>query len=204
MKISHKELETCFQSPKAWVTRRLAQEDEGGGPRFSYKQALTYALGELHATRDLQTAAAKLEGYLNRFKNELAKQPMRDKLTRYSDWLDNSGIVPLESNVTLNFPLSGDWHLGGSISRVDLTTDGYRAIIFDAIMPEWKKQIRMPLIQLAIAERYGRPAAEVRVGFQDLTGNEIADHKYGKGTLTHAKSQFSDLGDRVRRLMPTI
>ena len=47
----------------------------------------------------------------------------------------------------------GNWE----VSRVDLTPAGDRRILFEPIVPQWKKPTSNAAMQLAIAERYGRP-----------------------------------------------
>lgn len=202
MKISHKELAACQKSPKFWLASRIEQSSSGGGPRFGYSQALSLSLCELHKGGDLSIAKKQLEGYLERFKNEKKKDLMRVRLLDYAAWLDTSGIVPVDSNVILTFPASGEWHLGGYVSRVDILANGYRAVLFEPIVPNWKNELRMPLIQLAIAERYGRPAKEIRVGFHDLDGNEMSDYRYGETSREKAWKTFDKLGETISKLLP--
>ena len=163
-KISHKRLETCRFSPKAWA---LAQTAGSGFPRFSYLQALGNAISLLHKTESLKQANAKLEEYIEKnFKDSKRILRIRDQLAEYARWHSKSKIVTADSNVTLNFPFQGTWHLGGIVSRVDVLDTGYRAVLFEIFDETWKNQLRMPLIQSAIAEQFGRPAEEVRVGLQ--------------------------------------
>lgn len=202
MKISHKELEACRLSPKAWIAQKKEQSESGSQPRFSYNQALNYAISELHKFNNLKQALTKLDSYLKKFKDLNRKESIRTRLVDYAEWLKTSGVIPVDSNVTINFPSPGQWHLGGWVSRVDIVTSGYSAVLFGAIDPSWKDQLRMPLIQLGIAERYGRPASEIRVGFQDLEGNKTVNHRFAKAVLDDALVEFMRLGDRVRKLTP--
>lgn len=141
MKISHKELAACQKSPKVWLANRLEESLGGNVRRFSYGQALGYSIAELHKSRDLQSAINQLDKYLKKFTNEERKEQTRERLREYDAWLDSSGTLPVDSNVTINFPAGGEWHLGGNVSRVDVLAKGYRAVLFEPIAPAWKEPI---------------------------------------------------------------
>jgi hypothetical protein len=198
MKISHKELEGCRTSPKNWV----ASKQLGSGfATFGYKQALNLAICEFHKTASLKTATANLDRYVAKnFKDAKKIQLLYDRLDQYAKWFFNSGIITADYNVLLNFPVSGNWRLGGRISRVDLLNNGYRAVIFEPIEPDWKDHLRMPLIQTAIAEKYGRPAIEVRVGLQDVSTNTTAETRFGLAKRTTARAEFKAIGNKVLQL----
>jgi hypothetical protein len=199
-KISHKKLETCRLSPKAWA---FAESGGGGFPRFSYLQALGYAISLLHKTESLRQANAKLEEYIEKnFKDTKRILRIRDQLAEYASWHSKSGIVTADSNVTLNFPFQGTWHLGGIVSRVDVLGTGYRAVLFETFDETWRSQLRMPLIQSAIAEQFGRPPEEVRVGLQDLNGNATVESTYGKAKRKAALTEFLSIGGIVQTILP--
>lgn len=204
MKISHKELEACRLSPKVWLARRSAQESSGSQIRFSYNQALNYAISDLHRSNNITLSLDKLNSYLKKFKDEKRKELIRIRLIGYANWLKTAGVIPVDSNVTVNFPASGEWHLGGWVSRVDIIPTGYSAVLFAAIVKEWREQLRMPLIQLAVAEKYGRPASEIRVGLQDLEDNQMVDFRFPKANLDAAVAEFMKLGDQIRKLSPAL
>jgi hypothetical protein len=60
----------------------------------------------------------------------------------------------------------------------------------------------MPLIQTAIAERYGRPATEVKVGFQEIDGNKLTDTRYSIAQRSGADAEFKKIGVQVLKLWP--
>jgi hypothetical protein len=200
MKISHKQLEACRFSPKSWVA---SKQSSGGFGRLGYRQALALAISEFHKKEDIKATVVKIDGYVAKnFKNEMKISKLYTDFDQYTKWYQSSGIISAEANILLNFPSSGDWHLGGYVSRVDLILSGYRAILFEVPGSGWKDQLRMPLIQLAIANRYGRPASEVRIGLQDLDGNSIVETQYGTQKRSDALSEFQKLGGKVLALWP--
>jgi hypothetical protein len=199
-KISHKQLESCRLSPKAWA---LSQTLGSGFPRFSYQRALSNAISALHQTESLKQANAKLEEYIeNNFKDIKRILRLREQLAEYASWHSKSKIVTADSNVTLNFPFQGEWQLGGIVSRVDMLETGYRGVLFEAFDKGWKSQLRMPLIQSAIAEQFGRPPEEVRVGVQDLDGNTTDETAYGNAKRKAAFSEFLSIGGIVQAALP--
>jgi hypothetical protein len=60
----------------------------------------------------------------------------------------------------------------------------------------------MPLIQLAIADRYGRPASEVTVGLQDLDGNTSVEAYFGSARPSASLAEFKKIGSEVLKLWP--
>jgi len=199
-KISHTKLEACRFSPKAWA---LSQVSGGGFATFGYKQALANAINVLHRVESFQAASEKLEDFIDRhFTNPKKIAQVRDQLIEYAAWYSKAGIVIADSNVTINYPSQGMWHLGGIVARVDVTDLGYRAILFEAFDNNWKNQLRMPLIQLAIAEQYGRPPGEVYVGFQDLDGNSAVEGKFGDVKRKAAIAEFLSIGNIVQEILP--
>ena len=60
----------------------------------------------------------------------------------------------------------------------------------------------MPLIQNAIAVRYGRPVDEVAVGVQEPNGDASEEQIYTSEQIASARQEFQRLGEGVRRLGP--
>jgi len=86
------------------------------------------------------------------------------------------------------------------VGRVDITTNGYRAVLLGAAPEDWKNQLRMPLIQLAVASMYNRPANQTEVGFQNLDGSKLTTTLYSRSQIERAGRKFEALGRAIRRL----
>jgi hypothetical protein len=200
MKISHKQLESCRFSPKSWVASR---QSGGGWASFGYNQALNLAISTFHDTDSVGAAKAKVDGYVAKnFKNAKKIARLYEYLAEYAKWFGASGIISADSNVLVAYPYNSNWQLGGLISRVDYLQSGYRAVLFEGIASGWKDQLRMPLIQTAIAEKYGRPATEVKVGFQEIDGNKLTDARYSIVQRSSADAEFQKIGVQVLKLWP--
>jgi CO/xanthine dehydrogenase Mo-binding subunit len=59
----------------------------------------------------------------------------------------------------------------------------------------------MPLIQEAVALRYGRPASEVSVAIQDLTGAGLVSRHFGTKSTAKAIEEFSKIGFTVNEVL---
>lgn len=200
MKISHKQLESCRLSPKSWVA---SHQSGGGWPTFGYKQALNLAISTFHGTDSVGAAKAKVDRYVAKnFKDAKRIALLYEYLAEYAKWFATSGIIAADSNVLLTYPYKSNWQLGGLISRVDYLQSGYRAVLFEGIVPGWMDQLRMPLIQTAIAERYGRPATEIKVGFQEIDGNKLTETRYSIVQRSTAEAEFKKMGAQVLKLWP--
>lgn len=91
-------------------------------------------------------------------------------------------MIVADHRVRLNLALDGEVALGGEISRIDMIPTGYRAVLLMARAPaRWKQELRMPLIQLAVANRYDRPPGDVRVAVQLLDGNGLDEGAFPVG-----------------------
>jgi hypothetical protein len=201
MKISHLELERCRQSPRAWAQHKL--DAVSTGRSYGYKQALVNAISTLHKFKDPKTAINKLEALIDKhFVNENKISAIRRNLNAYIAWFQNSGVIDADSNIRLNYPSNSQWRLGGLISRLDIMPDGYRAVLLGHYREEWFEELRMPLIQLSIGEKYGRPTNEISVAVQELDGSGLKQRKFSVKSLMSAQAEFLSLGGKVLPLIP--
>lgn len=200
MKISHRELEDCRRSPGRWWRGRQS----GGGFRsFGYGQALLIAIHRYHRTDSARAARSHLRQIIDRnFTNQTRIDDLEADFESYIRWHRRSGVVVADSNIRLSYSIGGFLDMGGLVSRLDIKDDGYRAVILGAAQPSWRNELRMPLIQSAIAFKYGRPIEEVAVGFQQANGSSLEDEIYTSAQIASARQEFQRLGEGVRRLAP--
>lgn len=200
MKISHRELEECRRSPRAWWQGR---QSAAAFRTFGYGQALLNAIHYYHRTDSARAAQSHLRRMIERnFTNEKRILELERDFETYVRWHRRSGIVVADSNVRLSYSTGGFLDLGGLISRLDITDTGYRAIILGAGRANWRAELRMPLIQSAIALRYGRPVDEITVGVQEADGGALEEEAYSSAQITAARQEFQRLGEGVRGLAP--
>lgn len=85
-------------------------------------------------------------------------------------------------------------------SRIELVRGGYRAVLLCEPPRNWKQQLRMPLIQSAIAQKYGVPVQEFEVGTQCLDGSGLTTARFFKRELNEAKEESRKLGEMVKSM----
>jgi hypothetical protein len=200
MKISHRELEDCRRSPRTWWQGR---QSATAFRTFGYGQALLNAIHRYHRTNSARAARSHLREMIDRnFTNEKRIDDLEADFESYIRWHRRSGIIVADSNIRLAYSIGGFLDLSGLISRLDITDIGYRAVILGAGRSNWRNELRMPLIQSAIAFKYGRPVEEVAVGVQEPNGSALEDENYTQAQIVGARQEFQRLGEGVRPLTP--
>jgi len=86
-------------------------------------------------------------------------------LDRYITWATQERLKVAATKVNIAYEL-GFLELRGEIGCVDVTDWGYRAVVLGKVPQDWEKQLRMPLLQAAVAQMFGRPQDKTEVGFQ--------------------------------------
>ncbi len=200
MKISHRELEECRRSPRMWWQGR---QSVGALRSFGYGQALLNAIHRYHRTDSARVARSHLRQMIDRnFTNDKRIDDLEADFESYIRWHRRSGIIVADSNIRVSHSIGGFLDLSGLISRLDITESGYRAIVLGARRANWRTELRMPLIQSAIALKYGRPVDEVAVGVQDPDGTTLEEEVYTSEQIASARQEFQRLGEGVRLLTP--
>jgi hypothetical protein len=78
-----------------------------------------------------------------------------------------------------------------------VTDDGYRGVLLGARTTKWQTELRMPLIQRALADMYGRPLELFSVGFQELDGSALDVVQYSARQDQRAVRALGALADEV-------
>jgi hypothetical protein len=200
MKISHRQLEECRQQPRQWLVN--ASNVYTGPRRLGYAQVLQLAVHKYH--KDGATAARQHLTAL------VARAQLRDSirvdlttasLDSYIDWYTGSGTITVDDRVRLFLDIQGYLSLAGEVSRVDITPEGYRGVLLGTAPRGWKDQLRMPLLQVALAATFGRPSSEIWVGIQELDGSGLAVATFSSRRIAEAEREFLALGEQVRGLI---
>lgn len=196
MRISHGQLEACRANPSAWLA--------GGGGRgsFSYSSAVKLAAFGFHKTGSRVAAMRQLEGYLRKnFKVAERKEWARDTLGRYLDWCESARPIVADTGARLSLDLGSDVLMSGEMSRVDIDpkTESYRAVLLVIAEPaNWVSELRWPLIQLAVAQKYSRDIAAISVGIQRLDGAGLDTRRFSSTRIDKHLSEARDLAHELR------
>ena len=84
---------------------------------------------------------------------------------------------------------------------LDLEEGGYKAIFLGLQQANWRNQLRMPLVQLAVAQRLDRSPQEIAVGIQNLDGSNLEVVQFTTDELDDAMEEMRHLASRAMRLL---
>jgi hypothetical protein len=203
MRISHAEVEDCISNPRRWIAQKIGPSV--GGPRTGYDGATKLAIYKFHATSRLLDAQQHLDQLLLRLRltNPIQADRARDNLNSYVDWVMMESPAVSNWKLRLDLDLSSGWTLGGEVSRVDvdLSSGGYRGILIGNRPNNWRSQVRMPLIQRALAARLQRPETEILVGFQKIDGSALEVASFPRMILDDAENTARELARRLSEEM---
>ena len=202
MKISQSELEGCLKQPRSWLREKLSTPAHPF--KTGYNRALLLSIFNYHKTGQAIVARQYLRDIVQRhqFKDLTRIDEIEVAFEAYVGWCERENLAVADSHVLIRFD-SGYLTLVGEVSRVDVTRDNYRAVLLGPIPSNWERQLRMPLIQKAISEKFARPVREVAVGVQELDGTDLQVRSYTTAALARAERRFNDLAGRLERYART-
>jgi len=198
VRIPHNQLEDCLSNPAKWYSS--ARTDVSHPYKLGYDRALLLSIFQFHKT-SANDARQHLSNTITRhnFKDSNRVAAIEDRLESYMAWATSHNIKVAEVQAKVRLD-GGFLELRGEISRVDVTPDGYRTVILRDPPPNWERELRMPLLQLAASINYGRPDQEISVGFQRVDGTSLRVRTYNTSQLRAALTKFKRLGGRIRQL----
>lgn len=198
MKIRHSELEVCRKNPAAWFASAGS-----GFATFGYKTAIKLAIFYYHRTASHKAAQEKLEEYLQNFVDAQRKQWARDTLDNYVVAFGKSDWLVADTKLRLWLELGHTVVMSGEMSRIDIHPQSgrYQALLLSAdIDGGWTNELRWPLMQLAVSEKYSRAVEEVSVGLQTLDGATIDTKCFSKSKISKCMSEAADLAETINSL----
>jgi hypothetical protein len=197
VRLTHSELQDCLNDPSRWVASKV--NPAKGGPRPGYDFCLREGIYHYHKTGDLLAARTYIERTTSRRKlaNRFRIDEILGRFDSYVQWYQNANIVVADHRSRLDYGLGAGVILGGTISRLDITDHGYRAILLGQRNPVWSNELRMPLIQRAMAIKYERPEDELSVGYQNLDGTQIELVLYSDDVLNLAENTAQQLATTI-------
>ncbi len=193
MRISHNDIEVCRRNPRAWVAQKVGPSS--GFIRTGYAGATKLAIYHFHKTNNQSITQRYLEDLFDSLdlRNSAQKDRALENLDGYIEWCRTAAPVVATYRLRLNYDLGSEWILGGEISRIDIISGGYRGIILGNIPDNWDHQLRIPLIQRALAGRLQRPEIDIAVGFQNLDGGDLRVVSFPKDEIDDAETSVQDL-----------
>ncbi len=198
MKLKHYDLEACYSNTKAWVSNHIARKDPFF--RLGYNRILHYGINHYHSFLDSDSTQNHMQKMIDN--NDLIDiSKIHDLFTRfnnYIDWHQKANVDVIDCLQNFELDLGYDITLSGQISRVDLTTQGYRGVFFQNYAQNWELELRMPLIQESLANKYQRSSSNFTVGFHDLDSMGIIEHHYNQQEIGTAIIKAKQLARRLK------
>jgi hypothetical protein len=134
----------------------------------------------------------------NRLNNTRRIDAATATLDSYIDWVEQNDPVVADVMIRVELSLGSELILGGEVSRVDINRrGGYTAVLLDPPPEGWRDELRMPLLQSALARRYRREERDIAVGFQDPDGGRPIVATYSARDLLNAAEEARMLAARV-------
>lgn len=129
-----------------------------------------------------------------------------EQLRQYIAWFLSENPIVAATKVCVDFYIGNGWTLGGEVSRIDmdLASGGYRAILLGAWSDSWQYELRMPLLQAAVAEKLKRLQEEITLGVQNLDGSSLEVLSFSSRDIEAAQVSARELSQRLRGLWESI
>lgn len=197
MNVSHTQLEECRSNPRTWVSAKAGPAQQFS---YGYNQALVHAIHKYHrSAEDGDLARRYLQDLIDKnFTNEVRSEQIQDWLDSYIKWHRGSGTLVADTKFRIKLNLGVLLELRGEVHRLDvLPSGGYRAILLGDYPQNWRNQLRMSLLQRAVANRYGRPVQDIAVGVQHLDGSGLLVRSYSQSEISRAENDFRNLSTTI-------
>ena len=197
MRISHRQLAECQGNPGEWVSNKMNPTSTFRRPGYEF--CLREGICRFHRDGDVKEAREYTQKRLQSYglNNKSRIQNTLICFDAYVNWFQNEPITTIDSRVPLKFGLGHTVILGGIISRVDMTVEGYRAILLENIPFRWDKELRMPLIQRSLARVYYRPEDKFVVGIQEPDARALVETSYSIAAIDEAEQIARQLAEKI-------
>jgi len=88
--------------------------------------------------------------------------------------------------------------LGGQIARVDITANGYQGVLLGRFNRPWQHELRLPLIQRALANKYDRVESAFVIARQELDGTNLETLQFSTAEIDAAEQTARNLASIIR------
>jgi hypothetical protein len=199
VRIRHAELEDVRANPTAWAAAKLDPRSQF--MRSGFAQANRMAIYYFHKTADANAAQRYLVDLMDRLnlRNLARRSAAEFELQGYLEWFRRENPVVVARKLRVELDIGAGQLLCGEVPRVDLDlrTEGYRAILLGDVSPNWRDELRMPLLQRAVANRIARDESTVAIGVQMLDGGGLDTVRYSARQVQSAMRRVNDIASQV-------
>lgn len=197
LKISLTGLEEVRRDPIVYKSKRDSGYERQG--RYSYFAVLKNTIHAYHKSSKVQVGMDYLETKLEKFKNPGKCQKTVDDFHWYVTEFQKLGWPAVKTQINITVPLTtqywDSYKITGQINRIDINPNGgYAAWLFrndDA--SGWKNELRMPIIQNAIAIELGVDPSMTSVGVYTFTDHNSQIHCFTDNEVEAAHYELESL-----------
>jgi hypothetical protein len=195
MRLSHTELAECVADPRGWLIKKRRTT---GGRTLGYEQILKLGILRFHKDGGVNPEDARqhiraILGRQPKLRDEVRKKEVFRRFGEYVEWYFEAGVIVGAVRTRVSVEVSASLTLAGEVSRVDVVDEGYRGVLLGRHSDDWKAELRMPLLQLGLANALARPVAEVEIGVQNLDGGGLQSTRFESHAITRAQRRLRDL-----------
>jgi hypothetical protein len=198
VKVGLTELESARADPTGFARTRI--EGSTGRPSLSRIRTVHFAAWRFHKGIRPDVALEQFESMFRRNFTRLDVLPiLKEQLRDYMRELEASDTVVIEAPVRrVQIPMPDENVITGEVSRLDLADNGrYAAWVFMELPQGWRGELRMPLLQGAVADRLGVDPLLVSVGTYSFKLRSYETSVFSRQQIRQASLEASRL---IRRL----
>ncbi len=206
MMLSLSQLERARRNPAKFVAAEMRRPGSFFNSKTFYfyfvLAAQKFHRGELTERKALDFFALKCQEKLESLKGFEQKLPLYwKKLERYFELFEALGNQAIQTQKRVRFSPAPPHVLTGAIARFDIVpAGGYAATLFEMKTSDWKNQIRMPILQRALADELGCGLEEVKMGVYCVEAEEHSYTTFGEDAVLEAIAGVTHLlGELERR-----
>jgi hypothetical protein len=195
MRLSHTELAECVADPRGWLIKKRRTT---GGRTLGYDQILKLGILRFHKEGGVNPEDARqhIRAILDRqpkLRDEVRKRELFRGFGEYVEWYSEAGVIVGAVRTRVSVEVSASLTLAGEVSRVDVVDEGYRGVLLGRHSADWNAELRMPLLQLGLADALARPVEEVEIGVQNLDGGGLQSTRFESHAIARAQRRLRDL-----------
>jgi hypothetical protein len=201
VKVGLSQLEAARADPVAFAKTRI--EGSTGRPSLSRIRTLHFAAWRFHKGKRPDEVLEHFEAMFRRNFTRLEVLPaLKEQLGDYMREIEASHTVVIEAPVRrVQIAMLEEDVITGELSRLDLADNGkYAAWVFMEVPQGWRGELRMPLLQGAVADRLGVDPLLVSVGIYSFNLRSYETTVFSRQQIRQASLEASRLTRRLSEL----
>lgn len=203
VRISHREIAELRTDLKGWVAKKKSSSKAVMRP--GYGQVTRLGIYKYHRDGNFAVAQSHLINLMDRLGlvNLTRRHEAEHDLGSYHSWWKRAGRTYVQDRLRLEMSLRSGFVLGGDVPRIDFdsSNETYHGVLLGNNDPNWKTDLRTPILQAAIASRLNRDVDDVRIGVQSLDGSGLELIQYSGKQVQRAVEELEQLIRQAARLL---